>query len=143
MPIDNQDIPWLTKVLYGVFTAIIGGAAGLFGMGMQLAKRDAASAERDRRIKALEEENAKHEAFCDKRKDEIIQQVSDKLCASFREMIRDERLAERNSRAGIETSLAVLVESNKSIKEDITEIFNRMNRRRGDEFQHHRGLDGP
>jgi flagellar basal body L-ring protein FlgH len=135
MPFSGDDMPWVAKVAYMV-TSFIGGAlASAYTVGVKMTQRDALNAKRDSRIEATEEELKEireklekactlQAEFCEKRWELIIRMqeasataVSDRLCASFRQMMSDARAETVGDIGEIKISVATLVAQHRATEE--------------------------
>lgn len=135
MQINGDDMPWVAKVAYMV-TSFIGGAlASAYTVGVKMTQRDALNAKRDSRIEATEEELQDirerlekactlQAEFCEKRwclivkmQEDSAKVVSDRLCASFRQMMSDARAETVDDIGEIKISVATLVAQHKATEE--------------------------
>jgi hypothetical protein len=137
MPISSGDDSWMRWAIGAVWATISVTAIGVWNAATRTNTIEATQKSNVDRITKLEDEWIRHETLCAKRKEEIILQVSERLCAAFKDLVKDTKLETSHDLASIKTSLAVMVESNKAIKEDISEIFGRMNSKGGDSQRWH------
>lgn len=133
MSLSGDDMPWLEKLIGAAGAAIVAIVSGAWFA-------SAKAKEHEMRLQSLEDERRRMTAFCASQKAEIFAELRKELCGAFREMLKDTAAASNRDLYEIKINVAVLVESHKGLKEDVGEIFQRINRRDPGN-QHHRGIE--
>lgn len=82
------------------------------------------------RIEKLEENELARNAFCEKQQHAIIKEVSERLCAGFKELLAESNLKATIALAEISKNIALITSDNARTRKDIEEIFTRLNKRR-------------
>ncbi len=140
MPFTGEDFPGWLKVLgvavgwvvsVGCTTASLSWFAGRKTMEME---RD--DAERDRKIKALEEDRVRMSQFCAQQKAALIAELQKDICNIVKLANKDLIIDHNSKLATIGTDVAVQANLMMQIQKDVEAIFDRLNRRNDDQGGH-------
>lgn len=116
-----------TTVLAGVFTGTWAVAAKTKGFEAQIEQLNKKHEQGESRIRVLEEAQVSQQAFCERQQEQLTKAITASICASVKEMLSSDVLRQTKEIGEINKNLALIAQSQEMTKEDITEIFARLN----------------
>lgn len=114
-------------ILTGIFTGTWAVAAKTKDIEAQLDQAKKDSVHNADRIKMLEDAQVSQQAFCEKQQDQLTKAITASICASVKEMLSTDVLRQTKEIAEINKNIALIAQSQEMTKDDITEIFARLN----------------